>query len=46
MDTKNASDAREVLAKSKDGSIAEAFLAKGKPKLTFSHRQHTKTETR
>lgn len=46
MNTTNADEARERLAKSKNGSIAEAFKVKGKGKLTYSHRQHTKTETR
>lgn len=43
---KSATEAREVLAKSKDGSIAAAFAVKGKGKVTYSHRQHTTTETR
>jgi hypothetical protein len=40
--------ARAVLEKSipKDGSITAAFERIGKEKLTFSHRQHTKTESR
>lgn len=46
MATANATEARESLAKSKDGSIAEAFNIKGKGKVTYSHRQHTRTETR
>jgi hypothetical protein len=46
MDATNADEAREALAKLKDGSIAEAFNVKGKGKVTYSHRQHTKTETR
>jgi hypothetical protein len=44
--SKNATEAREVLSKSKDGSIAAVFLVKGKGKVMYSHRQHTKTETR
>lgn len=43
---KTAEDAREVLAASRDGSIAAAFAIKGKGKVTYSHRQHTKAETR
>ncbi|KAF8812979.1 hypothetical protein BYT27DRAFT_7271837, partial [Phlegmacium glaucopus] len=43
---KNAAEAREVLSKSKDGSIAAAFQVKGKGKVTYSHRQHTQTETK
>ncbi len=40
--------AREVLAKSKlrDGSITAEFERIGKGKVTYSHRQHTKTEAR
>ncbi|KAI0037893.1 hypothetical protein FA95DRAFT_1476650, partial [Auriscalpium vulgare] len=30
----------------RDGSITAAFERKGKGKITYSHRQHTKTETR
>lgn len=30
----------------KDGSITTAFERKGKGKVTYSHRQHTRTETR
>lgn len=41
-----ADDARGVLAKSKDGSISAAFQIKGKGKVTYSHRQHTKAQTR
>ena len=40
---------REALAKAKklkDGSITTAFERKGKGKVTFSHRQHDKTQTR
>ena len=46
MGTKNASEARQILAQSKDGSIAAAFQIKGKGKVTYSHRQHTRTETK
>jgi hypothetical protein len=41
--------ARGVLVKSKllrDGSITSELTRLGKGKLTFSHRQHTKTEAR
>jgi hypothetical protein len=41
--------AREGLAKARklqDGSITAAFERKGKGKVTFSHRQHTKVQTR
>lgn len=43
---KSAKEAREVLSNSKDGSIAAAFAIKGKGKVTYSHRQHTRAETR
>jgi hypothetical protein len=43
---KDAAEAWEILSKSKDGLIAAAFQVKGKGKVTFSHRQHTKTETK
>jgi hypothetical protein len=46
MDTENVADARKVLSKHKDGSIAALFQIKGKGKVTYSHRQHTRTETR
>ncbi|KDR70618.1 hypothetical protein GALMADRAFT_48478, partial [Galerina marginata CBS 339.88] len=48
--TKDLAGAREVLAKSKsklrDGLITAEFERIGKGKVTYSHRQHTKTETR
>ena len=46
MAAANVTEAQELLAKSKDGFIAEAFNVKGKGKATYSHHQHTKTETR
>ncbi|KAF8978812.1 hypothetical protein BDQ17DRAFT_1338564 [Cyathus striatus] len=46
METGSVKDAREVLANCKDGSIAAAFQVKGKGKLTYSHRQHTRAEIR
>ena len=46
MAVKSAPEAREILSKSKDGSIAAAFQVKGKGKVTYSHRQHTQTETK
>ena len=47
----DAKDADEVRAKIvgsilKNGSIAASFERKGKGKLTYSHRQHTRGETR
>ena len=47
--TRSIDAAREVLAKSKirDGSIAAEFERIGKQKnVTYSHRQHTKTQAR
>jgi hypothetical protein len=47
--TRDIDAAREGLNKLKDGSITEAFerVAKGKTgKRTYSHRQHTTTESR
>jgi len=46
MGAQNASEARQILSESKDGSIAAAFQIKGKGKVTYSHRQHTQTETK
>ena len=47
-DAKNANEARESIVKPllRTGSITSAFERKGKGKVTYSHRQHTKTETR
>jgi hypothetical protein len=45
-EAKDVTDAREVLANSKDGSIAAAFKVKGKGKVSYSHKQHTKTQTK
>jgi hypothetical protein len=47
--TKDLDGARAVLAKSglkRDGSIAGAFERISKETVTYSHRQHTYTETR
>lgn len=46
--TKSLVGAREVLSKAKlkDGSITTEFVRIGKGKVTYSHRQHTKTEAR
>lgn len=46
--TKDLIGAREVLTRSKlkDGSITADFTRIGKGKVTYSHRQHTKTEAR
>ena len=43
----NIKDARESVQTMKEtGSITAAFERKGKGKATYSHRQHTKTETK
>jgi hypothetical protein len=43
----NIKDARESVKSIKEsGSITAAFEKKGKGKITYSHRQHTKTETK
>jgi len=46
--TKDLVGARETLTqtKLKDGSITAEFAQIGKGKVTYSHRQHTKTEAR
>lgn len=38
--------ARQTLSDMKDGSITASFERKGKGKVSYSHRQHTKAETR
>ena len=38
--------ARKTLGGLQDGSITAAFECKGKGKVSYSHRQHTKAETR
>lgn len=47
-ETRDIAAAREVLAKTKlrDGSITAEFARIGKGTVTYSHRQHTKTEAR
>ena len=44
-ETRNIGDALEALTKCKDGSITEAFQRKGQGKVTYSHRQHTTTQS-
>jgi hypothetical protein len=47
MDLANLKDARESVKGIKEtGSITAAFERKGKGKVSYSHRQHTKTETK
>ena len=48
QDAKTAKSARETIVQSilKTGTITSAFKRKGKGKVTYSHRQHTKTESR
>ena len=45
-ETRNYGAALEALTKVKDGSIMEAFRRIGKGKVTYSHRQHTTTQSR
>ena len=45
-DMDSAREGLDKARKLKDGSITAAFERKGKGKVTFSHRQHTKAETR
>jgi len=47
-EARNADDVRATTVKGvlQTGSIATSFEQKGKGKVTYSHRQHTKTETR
>ena len=44
----NLKDARENIVKNylRDGSITAIFVRKLKGKITYSHRQHTRAETR
>jgi hypothetical protein len=44
--TRDVHAAREALKNMKDGSITEAFERVAKSKVTYSHRQHTTTESR
>lgn len=45
---KNVADARDIMtqAQGRDGSITAVFMVKGKGMVTYSHRQHTKTEAK
>jgi hypothetical protein len=47
-DAKSSNIAREAIVNRilKNGSITASFECKGKGKITYSHRQHTKTETK
>ncbi|KAG2084071.1 uncharacterized protein F5147DRAFT_748844 [Suillus discolor] len=47
-DAKSSDIAREAIVNRilKNGSITASFKRKGKGKITYSHRQHTKTETK
>lgn len=47
-EAKDIASARDSLkgAVQRDGSIAAVFERKGKGKVTYSYRQHTKTESR
>jgi hypothetical protein len=48
VNTKDLKAARKILGqdKLKDGSVTAAFERIGKGKVTYSHRQHTYTESR
>jgi hypothetical protein len=43
--TRDVHAARELLKNRKDGSITEAFECVAKSRVTYSHRQHTTTES-
>ena len=43
--TRSFGEAYGVLKRFKDGSITKAFEQVGKGKITYSHRQHTTTQT-
>lgn len=43
---KDVKEARDSMKSMKDGSITAAFKRVGKGKITYSHRQHTKAETK
>ncbi|KAG1830668.1 hypothetical protein DFJ58DRAFT_719620 [Suillus subalutaceus] len=45
-ETKNAQEARTIISGAKDGSITASFERTGKGKVTYLHRQHTRTETK
>ena len=45
-ETRNIDAAREALKTLKNGSITEAFQRVAKGKITYSHRQHTTTQSR
>ena len=45
-ETHNMGAALDLIKTHKDGSIVAAFERKGKGKVTYSHRQHTTTQSR
>jgi hypothetical protein len=45
-EAKNANEAHTIISAAKNGSIVASFERKGKGKVIYSHRQHTKTETK
>ncbi|KAG2751361.1 hypothetical protein P692DRAFT_20727481, partial [Suillus brevipes Sb2] len=45
-ETKNSQEARTIISGAKDGSITVSFKRTGKGKVTYSHWQHTRTETK
>jgi hypothetical protein len=47
VEVKNIEAARDLIGNhTKNGSITVSFKKKGKGKVTYSHRQHTRAETR
>ncbi|KAG1840504.1 hypothetical protein DFJ58DRAFT_845357 [Suillus subalutaceus] len=45
-ETKNANEAHTIISGAKNGSIMASFERKEKGKVIYSHRQHTRTETK
>ncbi|KAG1725292.1 hypothetical protein EDD22DRAFT_789750, partial [Suillus occidentalis] len=45
-ETKNSQEAHTIISGAKDDSITASFKRTGKGKVTYSHRQHTRTETK
>ena len=45
-ETKNYGAASEIIKLHKDGSISDSFERKGKGKVTYSHHEHTTTQSR
>ncbi|KAG1797936.1 hypothetical protein EV424DRAFT_1265608, partial [Suillus variegatus] len=45
-ETKNSQEAHTIISGAKDSSITASFERTGKGKVTYLHRQHTRTETK